>query len=70
MNIEDARLQFKFKTGMTPTVRMNIPSDSNFAQRLWTGPGCADNTPYPTQVEGRGKTCLKQVIKQRTDSDN
>ena len=47
LRIEEARLKFELKTGMTPTVRMNFPSDNEFARMLWTCPGCTeDNTGY------------------------
>ena len=41
MNISQARLRFKLKTGMTPTVQMNFPSSAEFANQLWTYSGCS-----------------------------
>ena len=54
LNIAEARLNFKLKTKMTPTVRMNFQSDSEFARKLWTCPGCtAQSQKVQDEVEGR-----------------
>ena len=52
LNISDARLRFKLKTGMTPTVRMNFPSDPEFSRQLWTCPGCSEGKPDQDIVVG------------------
>ena len=44
LNISEARLRFKLKAKMTPTIQMNFPSDSEFAANMWTCTGCVDNT--------------------------
>ena len=44
LNISEARLRFKLKAKMTPTIQMNFPSDSEFAANMWTCTGCIDNT--------------------------
>ena len=36
LNISQARMRFKLNSGMTPTVRMNFPSDTEFTKQLWT----------------------------------
>ena len=56
LSIPDARLKFKLKTGMTPTVRMNFPSDTDFARKLWTCPGCSDDKAEYATVEGMRDT--------------
>ena len=47
LRISDARLKFKIKTGMTPTIQMNFMSDQEFSrgpvQDAWGG-----GTPKPT----------------------
>ena len=40
MRIEEARLMFKTRTKMLPTVQMNFMCDEKFADNLWTCPGC------------------------------
>jgi hypothetical protein len=40
LNISQARMRFKLNSGMTPTVRMNFPSDTEFTKQLWTCSGC------------------------------
>ena len=52
LHISDARLRFKLKTGMTPTVRMNFPSDPEFSRKLWTCPGCSEEKSGHDQVVG------------------
>ena len=42
LNISEARMRFKINAGMTPTVKMNFPSDVGFANQLWTCAGCTD----------------------------
>ena len=44
LNISEARLRFKLKAKMTPTIQMNFPSDSEFAANMWTCTGCTDNS--------------------------
>ena len=51
LNIAEARLKFKLKTKMTPTVRMNFQSDAGFTSNLWACPGCSAQ-----KVEGRRDT--------------
>ena len=41
---------------MTPTVRMNFPSDTEFARKLWTCPGCSEDKTEHNTVEGRRDT--------------
>ena len=41
---------------MTPTVRMNFPSDTDFARKLWTCPGCSDEKAEYATVEGMRDT--------------
>ena len=42
LNISEARTKFKLNTRMTPSIKMNFPSDSAFAKQFWTCPGCTD----------------------------
>ena len=46
MNISEARMRFKLKTGMTPTVQMNFPSSDEFVNNLWTCVGCTYTCQY------------------------
>ena len=41
LNLFDARLRFKIESKMTPTIRMNFQSDSEFSRLLWACPGCS-----------------------------
>ena len=41
LNVSEARLKFKLNSFMTPTVKMNFQSDSEFTRDLWTCPGCS-----------------------------
>ena len=41
LNVSEARLKFKLNSFMTPTVKMNVQSDSEFTRDLWTCPGCS-----------------------------
>jgi hypothetical protein len=57
MNLSQARMRFKLKTGMTPTVQMNFPSSEEFANQLWTCVGCTStSSDTDRQVEGRRDT--------------
>ena len=40
MYLTQARLKFKLRAKMTPTVQMNFMSDPKFANNLWTCVGC------------------------------
>ena len=53
LNIPDARLKFKLKTGMTPTVRMNFQCDTEFARKLWMCTGCSEDNAEQTTVDMR-----------------
>ena len=55
LNISEARLKFKIKTCMTPTIRMNFPSDRAFAKELWTCTGCT-STMTGSEVVGKRDT--------------
>ena len=55
MNIAQARMKFKLKTQMTPTVQMNFSSSAEFATQLWTCSGCSTSRP-DGQVVGRRDT--------------
>ena len=50
--IEEARIKFKLKKKMTPTIRMNFSSDPEFASNLWTCPGCIEDKSVYDKVEG------------------
>ena len=56
LNIAQARLRFKLKTSMTPTVRMNFPSEVEFSDQLWTCTGCSDVPDRSGGVIGRRDT--------------
>ena len=64
LKISDARLRFKLKTFMTPTIQMNFPSDSEFADQLWTCTGCANigSTDQPSGVTGQRDTQTHVLI--------
>ena len=40
LNLADARLKFKLRSCMTPTVKLNFKSDAKFAAQLWKCEGC------------------------------
>ena len=42
LNSKDARLRFKLRAKMTPTVKMNFMSDPIFSENLWTCDGCPE----------------------------
>ena len=42
LNVFDARLKFELNSFMTPTVKINFQSDSEFEHKLWTCPGCSE----------------------------
>ena len=57
LNIADARLRFKLKTHMAPSIMMNFPSDVKFTEQLWTCTGCGDDcNKADGQVGGRRDT--------------
>ena len=41
LNIKDARLRFKLRAKMTPSVKMNFMSDPVYSNNLWTCEGCS-----------------------------
>ena len=43
LNLRDARMRFKINASMTPTIKMNFPSDEKFASQMWSCSGCADS---------------------------
>ena len=43
LNISQARMRFKIKSLMTPTVRMNFPSDPGYTLDLWRCVGCSSD---------------------------
>ena len=55
MNVIDARLLFKVKTKMLPTVQMNFVSDEGFSKNLWTCSGCF-NPSLPSLLHGQRDT--------------
>ena len=50
--VTKARLRFKIKSKMTPTVKMNFPSDTQYTRDLWSCPGCS----IPGDVMGNRDT--------------
>ena len=44
LNVSDARLRFKIASFMTPSVKMNFPSDNVFAKQLWACEGCTGDS--------------------------
>ena len=48
MNVAEARLRFKIRSLMTPTIRMNFQNDAVFRQEMWMCPGC--NNRIDTQA--------------------
>ena len=44
LNVSDARLRFKIASCMTPSVKMNFPSDKLFAKQLWACDGCTGDS--------------------------
>ena len=57
LNIADARLRFKLKTHMAPSIMMNFPSDVEFSKQFWTCTGCGNgNDKAEVQIGGRRDT--------------
>ena len=44
LNVTDARLRFKIASFMTPSVKMNFPSNKIFANQLWSCDGCSSES--------------------------
>ena len=42
MKLQDARLRFKLRSSMVPTVKMNFQSDPKFSSDLWSCWSCSD----------------------------
>ena len=40
LNLVDARLRFRIRSSMVPTVKMNFPNDPSFKGDLWTCQHC------------------------------
>ena len=55
MTVMDARLMFKIKTNMVPTVQMNFVSDERFKQNFWTCSGCLHHS-LPSLLHGQRDT--------------
>ena len=43
MKVNDARMLFKIRSQMAPTIQMNFPSDKSFTANLWTCSACMIN---------------------------
>ena len=52
LSVTKARLRFKIKSQMTPTVKMNFQSDTQYKLDLWACPGCS----IPSDVMGNRDT--------------
>ena len=52
LNVTKARLRFKIKSEMTPTVKMNFQSNAQYIRDLWSCPGCS----IPGDVMGNRDT--------------
>ena len=52
LNVTKARLRFKIKSEMTPTVKMNFQSNTQYIRDLWSCPGCS----IPGDVMGNRDT--------------
>ena len=49
-HVRDARLLFKIRSKMVPTIQMNFPRDKSFASNLWTCSGCRLHRDTQTHV--------------------
>ena len=56
MNVLDARLMFKIRTNMVPTVQMNFMSDAGFEENLWTCSGCSHLSSSVSVIHGNRDT--------------
>ena len=56
MNISEARMKFRLKTKMTPTIRMNFASDPEYTSKLWSCQGCTEDKAAYDKVEGQRDT--------------
>ena len=60
LNLSEARMKLKINAFMTPTIKMNFPSDTEFTNQFWTCSGCAgsdgDGVGGGSGVAGRRDT--------------
>ena len=56
LKVTDARLMFKLRTKMTPTVQMNFVSDDTFKKNFWTCSGCSEPNNTALQLQGKRDT--------------
>ena len=54
LKVTDARLMFKLRTKMTPSVQMNFVSDDTFKKNFWTCSGCSEPVTPRRQFEAGG----------------
>ena len=40
LNVEDARMLFKIRSNMVPSIQMNFPNDKNCTSNMWVCVGC------------------------------
>ena len=70
LNIPQARIMFKLKSLMTPTVRMNFSSDPKHAANMWTCIGCSsDGDPYGFRDTQKHIICCPGYAVLRQDKD-
>ena len=50
MNVHDARMLFKIRTQMVPTIQMNFPSDRAYTANNWTCSACNSNLDTQSHV--------------------
>ena len=53
LKVADARMMFKLRTKMMPTVQMNFVNDEKFKKNFWTCSGCSELNNSSLQIQGR-----------------
>ena len=50
LNLHSARLRFKIRSKMTPTIQMNFKNDPKFKANMWTCLGCDNRAEDSTNL--------------------
>ena len=62
LNLHDARMRFKIRAQMTPTIQMNFKNDPAFKANLWTCSGCYPRTKHTVTEQTRTDDTQSHVL--------
>ena len=62
LNLHDARIRFKIRAQMTPTIQMNFKNDPAFKANLWTCSGCNPRTKHTVTEQTRTDDTQSHVL--------